>query len=108
MGHSQGIVPDSKQPSVLYFCNQGTARTAVFVAGNRQVERISHDAVPLENDIQGHEQPHVITIIAMGMNDSISYFEDQALNAQIRGMNSSLWSTAGKEYVYFIILSIIF
>jgi hypothetical protein len=52
-GRPQGIVADSKQPAVFHFGEQRTAGTAVFVARNRQVERILHDAVPLENDIKG-------------------------------------------------------
>jgi len=58
VGRTPGIVPDSKQTAVFDFSEQGAAGIAVFVAGNRQAERIFHDAVPLRNDIECHEQPH--------------------------------------------------
>jgi hypothetical protein len=43
VGRTQGIIPDSPQPPVFDLGKQRTAGTTVFVAGNRQVERVIHD-----------------------------------------------------------------
>jgi hypothetical protein len=54
---AEGVIADSKQPSIRGFGNQGTTGATVLVAGNGQTKRIVHVVVPLEEDIEGHEQP---------------------------------------------------